>query len=90
MGLICNNFGDSGATCLADALKSNTDLTKLKLSDNNIGKDDFASLIDALQHNTTLAKLHLDEMREHLMDPRDKTVVTEFRRLKNAGRDYFV
>ena len=89
LDLICNNFGDSGATCLADALKSNTDLIKLKLSDNNIGKDGFASLIDALQHNTTLAKLHLDEMLDCLMDSRDETVVTELRRLKNAGRVYF-
>ena len=44
---------------LAEALKTNTTVTELGLSDNNLGAEGAAALANALQTNTTLKVLHL-------------------------------
>ena len=54
-----NSIGNEGAVYLADALKVNTTLTSLNLSDNIIGKEGEAYLADALKVNTTLTSLNL-------------------------------
>ncbi|XP_078381722.1 uncharacterized protein LOC144664461 isoform X8 [Oculina patagonica] len=47
------------AVVLAEALKCNSSLTVLHLSDNNIGDHGAAGLAEALQNNTSLTALHL-------------------------------
>ena len=65
---------DEGAKALADALKTNTSLIALNLSNNNVEDKGAASLADALKTNTSLIELNLsnnnveDEGAEALAD----------------------
>jgi Ran GTPase-activating protein (RanGAP) involved in mRNA processing and transport len=59
VNLYHNNVGDEGARDIADALKHNTTLEWLYLSDNNIGDEGACAFADALKHNTTLIELDI-------------------------------
>ena len=54
-----NAIGDSGATAIAGALKSNTVLTTLHLRGNDIGDSGAAAITEALKSNTALTTLDL-------------------------------
>ena len=55
----CDLIGASGASSLAQALRSNRSLTYLDLSFNEVGKAGAAALGEALQSNCTLSHLFL-------------------------------
>ena len=53
------NIGDEGAAAIAEALKTNTTLTKLCLNTNNIGDEGARALYESLKSNSTLTTLNL-------------------------------
>ena len=55
-----NQLGPEGGAKLAEALKTNTTLTKLDLPGNQLGPEGIASLAEALKTNTTLTTLDLE------------------------------
>ena len=61
LSLTSNNIGDRGAAAIAEALKSNTELTSLHLGYNTIGPSGAAALAEALKSNTALTKLWLHD-----------------------------
>ena len=67
-----NQFGDEGATALAEAVKINTTLTTLNISGNNIRNDGAIVLAAVLKENNTLTKL--DISRNYIGDPGAKAL----------------
>ena len=53
-----NNIGDEGTKAIGEALKVNTSLGAIHLSDNNIG-DEGKAIGEALKVNTSLVAIHL-------------------------------
>ena len=53
-------IGDAGATQLADALRTNTNVKELNLGDNAIGDAGATQVADALGTNTSVKVLNLD------------------------------
>lgn len=58
--MTANRCGVDGAEALAEALRSNTQLTALNISVNDIGDEGAWELSDALEENEALEVLHLD------------------------------
>src|SRR3989338_5621651 len=56
---------DIGAAAIAQALASNSTLTKLDLSSNRLGNIGAASIAQALSSNSTLTTLNLSRSEEH-------------------------
>ena len=59
MILIKNKIGDDGAIALANALKGNTSLRHLFLSENNIRDNGAIALANAFEDNTSLEVLSI-------------------------------
>ena len=55
-----NNIQDVGAIAIANALKINSSMTALNLSNNNLGNDGVIALANALKLNSCLLSLILD------------------------------
>jgi hypothetical protein len=53
------NFGDEGASALADALKVNASVTNINLWGNDIGPEGALALANALQVNTSVTTINL-------------------------------
>lgn len=60
LNLYMNNIGVTGATALAQMLKSNTGLAGLYLDGNNLGDDGATALAEALKYNNALTTLDLN------------------------------
>jgi hypothetical protein len=56
-----NAIGDSGVSVLAEALKTNTSVTKINLYENEIGDSGAVALAVALKTNTSVTKIDLHE-----------------------------
>jgi len=54
-----NKIGACGTAALAEALKTNTTVTKVDLSGNEIGDSGVVALVDALKTNTTVTEIKL-------------------------------
>ena len=65
-----NSIGNIGASYIADALKTNTTLTKLRLKKTRITDEGAKKLVEALKENVTLTELDLSEnkIKEELID----------------------
>ena len=64
--LSSNNIEDVGIAALADALKTNTTVTHLRLWDNKlVTEEGFMALADMLQVNNTIEKVDLPSMASH-------------------------
>ncbi|CAF4568471.1 unnamed protein product, partial [Rotaria magnacalcarata] len=62
-----NNFTNGGIKILADALKTNSTISDLDLSENNLTSECVKILADALKYNTTLKILDLSR-NENIQD----------------------
>jgi hypothetical protein len=59
LNISANNFGDRGASSLAEMLKSSSTLESLDISSNNVDYDGITALSAALVENTTLRALYI-------------------------------
>ena len=64
MGLIGCRIDDEDTIKLAEALKNNTSLRSLKLSDNSIADPGVNAITNALRSNKALVRLNLNCYRE--------------------------